>query len=109
MKRTLSYFFIVIYLLALSINSHAAPKVIPKAPAIAAKSYILMDYNSGKIIAQKNADMPVAPASITKVMTAYVIFAELGEGNIKLSDEVTVSKKPGKHQALVCLLKLIVE
>lgn len=72
---------------------YAAPKVIPKAPAVAAKSYILMDYGSGRIISMQEADTPVAPASITKVMTAYAVFSELKEGNIKLEDMVTISEK----------------
>ncbi len=96
MKRTLTYFFILVFTLFFSINIHAIPKVIPKAPAIAAKSYILIDFNSNKVISENNANMPVAPASITKVMTAYVVFSELEEGNIQLSDMVTVSKKAWK-------------
>lgn len=75
------------------ITTHAAPKIIPKAPAVAANSYILMDHGSGRIISLKDPDTPVAPASITKVMTAYVIFSELQEGNIKLEDRVTISEK----------------
>ncbi len=96
MKRTLSYFFILLAFSLFSLPVLAIPKIIPKAPDIAAKSYILMDYNSGKIIAQKNADMLVAPASITKVMTAFVVFSELEEGNIKMDDLVSVSKKAWK-------------
>lgn len=96
MKRTLIYFFAFIVPVIFTLHSHAVPKVIPKAPEIAAKSYILVDHNSSKIIAQKNANVPMAPASITKVMTAYVIFSELEEGNIKLDDMVTVSKKAWK-------------
>ena len=97
MKRILTYFFTLLLCSLFTINTlQAAPKIIPRAPEIAAKSYILMDYNSSKIIAQKNADMPVAPASITKVMTAFVVFSELEEGNIKLDDLVTVSKKAWK-------------
>lgn len=96
MKRILGYCFIVTLLTLFTLSAYAAPKVIPKAPSIAAKSYILLDYNSNTVIAQSNADMPVAPASITKVMTAYVIFSELEEGNIQLDDMVTVSKKAWK-------------
>ena len=110
MKRTLSYFFIIIFTTVFSIffalNTQAAPKIIPKAPAIAAKSYILVDYNSNKVIAQNNADMAVAPASITKVMTAYVVFSELEQGNIKLSDLVTVSKKAWKTQGSRMFIKV---
>jgi len=100
MKRNLTYLIALFFTLFTTsfffINAYAIPKVIPKAPAIAAKSYILMDFNSNKIIAENNAGMPVAPASITKVMTAFVVFAELEQGNIQLSDLVTVSKKAWK-------------
>ena len=97
MKRILTYLFTLLLCFFFSINTlQAAPKIIPRAPDIAARSYILMDYNSTNIIAQKKADMPVAPASITKVMTAFVVFSELEEGNIKLDDLVTISKKAWK-------------
>lgn len=96
MKRTLTYFFIFFISTTFSLYTQAAPKVIPKAPAIAAKSYILIDHNSGKILAENKADVTMAPASITKVMTAYVVFSELESGNIQLSDKVTVSKKAWK-------------
>ncbi len=96
MKTTLHTFFIFSICLFFINTLYAAPKVIPAAPKILAKSYILIDYDSGKIIAHNNADMPVAPASITKVMTAYVVFSELEEGNISLKDMVTVSKKAWK-------------
>ena len=76
----------------------ARPKLIPKTPSIAAKSYIMVDYDSGKILASENADEQVEPASITKLMTAYVIFDELSQGNISLSDEVTISKKAWQTQ-----------
>lgn len=113
MKRTLSYLLILIFSIFCTINTQAAPKVIPTAPAIAAKSYILVDHHSNKIIANNNADMPVAPASITKVMTAYVIFAELEEGNIQLSDLVTVSKKawktPGSRMFIKVNSKVTIE
>lgn len=111
MKRTLTNFFIYILsifftLSCFTLNSQATPKIIPKAPAIAAKSYILIDHNSNKILAQNNADEPMAPASITKVMTAYVIFSELEEGNIKLDDLVTVSKKAWKTQGSRMFIKV---
>jgi len=76
----------------------ATPKVIPKAPSIAAKSFIMIDYNTGKVLAEKNSKTRVSPASITKVMTAYIVFNELRAGNIKLDDLVTISKKAWKTQ-----------
>lgn len=112
MKNYFNYaiFFVLISLL---VNSHAIPKAIPNAPEIAAKSFILIDYDSHIILAQNNADTPVAPASITKVMTAYVVFSELEEGNIKLDDLVTISKKawktPGSRMFIKVNTKVSIE
>jgi D-alanyl-D-alanine carboxypeptidase (penicillin-binding protein 5/6) len=64
----------------------------PAAPALGANSYILIDFNSSHVLVESNPDMPVEPASITKVMTSYVVFTELAEGNIKLDDLVNVSE-----------------
>lgn len=64
---------------------------VPAPPDVQAANYLLVDYQSGKELAAKAADAPVEPASITKVMTAYVIFRELAEGNITLQDQVTIS------------------
>jgi D-alanyl-D-alanine carboxypeptidase (penicillin-binding protein 5/6) len=66
---------------------------IPNAPTLSAKSYVLMDFLSGQVLAAKDADARVAPASITKVMTSYVVSAELKAGKIKLDDPVYVSEK----------------
>jgi D-alanyl-D-alanine carboxypeptidase (penicillin-binding protein 5/6) len=71
-------------------NTSAPP--VPAAPQIAAESYLLMDFNSGRILVEHNADMRVEPASITKMMTAYVIFGELREGKITLEETVNVSE-----------------
>ena len=65
----------------------------PKPPSIAANSYLLMDFHSEKILAEKNIDKRVDPASITKMMTAYVVFSELQSGRISKEDKVTVSEK----------------
>ena len=64
----------------------------PAAPTLGATSYILMDFNSGDVLVESNPDMHVEPASITKVMTSYVVFTELDGGNIKLDDLVNVSE-----------------
>jgi D-alanyl-D-alanine carboxypeptidase (penicillin-binding protein 5/6) len=66
---------------------------VPSAPQLAAPSYILMDFNSGRILVEHNADERVEPASITKLMTAYVVFSELDQGNITLQETVPVSEK----------------
>lgn len=66
---------------------------IPQPPAIAARSYLLEDFHSGQILAESNSDQRLEPASITKVMTSYVIFKELAAGKIKLTDLVTISER----------------
>lgn len=71
----------------------AAPTLIPSPPAISASSYILMDANSGKVIVEQNADERLPPASLTKLMTSYVLSYELAQGNVSDDDEVLVSKK----------------
>jgi D-alanyl-D-alanine carboxypeptidase (penicillin-binding protein 5/6) len=67
--------------------------IIPPAPSVAASGYILLDANTGDVIAEQNADMQLAPASLTKIMTMYVIGQELQAGNIALDDQVTISEK----------------
>jgi D-alanyl-D-alanine carboxypeptidase (penicillin-binding protein 5/6) len=64
----------------------------PAAPSLGANSYILVDFNSGDVLVEQEPDMPVEPASITKVMTSYVVFTELAGGNIKLDDLVNISE-----------------
>lgn len=75
-----------------SASSFAAPTVIPDAPQIAAKGYVLMDYHSGKILAEKEMNTKLSPASLTKMMTSYVIGQELNRGNISLDDDVVISE-----------------
>jgi D-alanyl-D-alanine carboxypeptidase (penicillin-binding protein 5/6) len=71
----------------------ASARPVPAAPTLGAKSYMLVDFNSGRVLVEHNADMRVEPASITKLMTAYVVFNELDQGNITLDDEVPISEK----------------
>ncbi|GGI72166.1 serine hydrolase [Shewanella gelidii] len=90
LKRNIAAIFV---LASASASSVATPVVIPDAPNVAAKAYILMDYNSGRVIAESNAYESLNPASLTKMMTSYVIGHEIKVGNITPSDEVTISKK----------------
>ncbi|GKX53265.1 serine-type D-Ala-D-Ala carboxypeptidase [Budvicia aquatica] len=66
--------------------------MIPAAPQIDAEAYYLMDYNSGKVLAEMNADIRREPASLTKMMTSYVIGQSIKAGKIHLDDTVTISK-----------------
>jgi len=70
----------------------SGPAPIPAAPVLGAKSYILQDFFSQQILVEHNADMRVEPASITKLMTSYVVFKELAAGKIKVEDTVVVSE-----------------
>ena len=71
----------------------AASAIIPRAPDIAATSYILLDAKTGHIIIEENADEALPPASLTKIMTAYIAVEEILSGNLKLEDEVHISEK----------------
>jgi serine-type D-Ala-D-Ala carboxypeptidase (penicillin-binding protein 5/6) len=66
---------------------------IPDPPQVAAKGYLLVDLNSGKILAEMNADERLEPASLTKIMTGYVVFRELAAGKIALTDQVLISER----------------
>ncbi|HSG97952.1 MAG TPA: D-alanyl-D-alanine carboxypeptidase family protein [Woeseiaceae bacterium] len=65
----------------------------PAPPIIGAKSYLVIDAQTGHELAALDPDVPLAPASLTKIMTTYVVFKALGQGQIQLSDEVTISEK----------------
>lgn len=71
--------------------SHAS-SIIPSPPQINAKGHILIDYTTGKVIAEGNADTLLAPASLTKMMTSYIIGKELESGNITNQDMVKISE-----------------
>ena len=67
------------------------PLMTPSPPAINAKAFILIDVNSGKIIAEKNSEEKLPPASLTKMMTLYVISSALRNEQIHLTDNVRIS------------------
>lgn len=72
--------------------------VIPAPPTVSAKSYLLIDYLSDDVLAHQDIDRPVEPASLTKMMTVYVVDHALHEGKIKLTDLVHVSEKAWRAQ-----------
>jgi D-alanyl-D-alanine carboxypeptidase (penicillin-binding protein 5/6) len=77
----------------------AAPITItPRAPDIAASSYILIDAATGDVIIEYNADDALPPASLTKIMTAYVAEYEIDNGNLTLDDQVFISEKAWRTQ-----------
>jgi len=78
------------------LNAQAAIFITPKAPSINAAAYVVLDYNSGAIIASNNVDAKRAPASLTKLMTAYVVFQLIKDGRANLDDDVKISEKAWK-------------
>ena len=73
--------------------AHAAQALVPQPPQLGASAYILMDALTGKVIAELNADQVLPPASLTKMMTAYMLAYELAAGNVSLDDQVHISEK----------------
>jgi len=85
MKRTLALF------LGLALSAASAFAQMPTPPEVAAKSYILLDLTTGQTLAEREADAPADPASLTKLMTAYVVFAALKEHKLTLEQTLPVS------------------
>lgn len=94
-KRFLVVFFSALLMLAALIIQPAAQAqvMIPATPQLSATAWILIDAQSGKVIAEHNADKRLAPASLTKMMTSYLLEYELKQGNISLEDKVRISVK----------------
>ena len=93
MHNRLIYIIISVFCLVSTSTLQAAALPIPKPPSTGAKAFIIQDFGSGRVLAENNSDTSVEPASITKLMTAYVIFNELQTGDIGLTDMVTISEK----------------
>ena len=85
--------YLTLLMLFVSASSFAAAPILPSPPTLDARAYLLLDYHSGEILAEKGIDDPVEPASLTKLMTAYVVASELASAHVSLDDRVTVSEK----------------
>jgi D-alanyl-D-alanine carboxypeptidase (penicillin-binding protein 5/6) len=88
-------FLIVALSLLLTAFSHAQT---PQPPEIAARAYLLLDVTASQVLAQKEADTPVEPASLTKLMTAYLVFDALRQKKITLQQTFSVSPKAWKME-----------
>ncbi|MDE1461857.1 D-alanyl-D-alanine carboxypeptidase [Spartinivicinus sp. A2-2] len=75
------------------LGANQALAVIPSPPKLAAKSYLLIDADTGEVLVEENADEKLPPASLTKMMTAYIAEAEIASGNLQLNETVIVSEK----------------
>jgi D-alanyl-D-alanine carboxypeptidase len=85
---------VVVFVLACLTNAHAQSTMpAPAPPIIGSKSYLVIDGQTGQELAALDPDTPLPPASLTKLMTTYVVFKALAQGQINLQDEVTISEK----------------
>jgi serine-type D-Ala-D-Ala carboxypeptidase (penicillin-binding protein 5/6) len=87
----------IIFLLSLLSSTLAFAQTVP-APAVAARAWLLIDHSSGQSLAEHDADVRIEPASLTKLMTAYLTFASLRQGTLKGDQVVPVSEKAWKAQ-----------
>lgn len=92
---TLFLFFSLLFI-NFQVSAESPEVSTPSVPTIDAAAYILQDYHTGKVLAENNADAKLAPASLTKIMTVYVVFTELSNGHLHLEDMVTISEKAWK-------------
>ena len=81
-------------------------EAIPPPPQVPVRAYVLMDYQSGNILREMKGDERMEPASITKLMTAYVVYKALKSGKIRLTDQVTISEKAWRTQGSKMFIKI---
>ena len=103
-RRTLSSLAVAALVVGTAVAQQTPPKpvpvprpVMPEAPVppppdVDGKSWVLMDYATGQVLASKEPDLRVEPASITKIMTDYVVSAEVANGKVHMNDPVTISE-----------------
>lgn len=96
-----------------ALPARAVPIPVPAPPSVEAKAHILVDFNSGQVLAESNSRERVEPASLTKLMTTYIVFSELQRGNLSLTDQVLVSEKawrtPGSRSFIEVNTRVSVE
>jgi len=78
--------------LPISLNAAEDPVLIPTPPRLDARSYVLLDADSGRMLVAENADERLPPASLTKMMTSYILSSELAKGNLHADDLVPISR-----------------
>jgi len=91
-------FKIIFFLVFIPLQVTAGEMIVPAPPTINASSYVVMDFNSGDLLVEQNTEQKLPPASLTKIMTIYVVASESPNGKILLEDEVLVSEKAWRTQ-----------
>jgi D-alanyl-D-alanine carboxypeptidase (penicillin-binding protein 5/6) len=90
---------LILTLVGFALSTAAVAAVpVPKPPAIDARAYVLIDFQSGRVLAADKAEVQMEPASITKLMTGYAVFRALKEKRLSLTDNVTISERAWKAE-----------
>ncbi|HLN48485.1 MAG TPA: serine hydrolase, partial [Steroidobacteraceae bacterium] len=103
MHRSLSSLLLLLSLAACPVFA-ATP--IPTAPAVDARAYILVDYRTDKLLGAQDPDAHMEPASLTKLMTAYIVFEQLATGKLKLDEPVIVSEHAWRSEGSRTFIEL---
>ena len=100
--------FVSVTLGGIGIHAQTQSEVqaIPPPPQVPVRGYILIDYQSGNILAEMNSGERMEPASITKLMTGYIVYKALKSGKITLNDQVTISEKAWRMQGSKMFIKV---
>jgi D-alanyl-D-alanine carboxypeptidase (penicillin-binding protein 5/6) len=96
----------LLLLTALNFRSFGSEVPIPTPPAVDARSYLVVDYRTEKTLAASNPDARMEPASLTKLMTAYIVFQKLAAGVLKLNDPVMVSEHAWRSEGSRTFIEL---
>ena len=95
MKNNILKSYLIASLFAVSVS---AQSIVPTPPELNLSSYILMDATTGKILAESNSNSQIEPASMTKVMTGYIVADQIEQGMISNDDNVLISRKAWKME-----------
>lgn len=96
MKKTLSFILAIVFLALMFVGNAENSSAVEYRQKIDAKSAILMDVNSGEVLYEQDADIPLPPASVTKIMTLLLVMEAIDGGKIALTDPVSVSEEAAK-------------
>lgn len=88
MKKTIALLLLVSLVSVPALSA----SLVPAPPTINADAYLLMDFDTGTVLVESNVDQPLPPASLTKLMTSYILAEEVDAGRLSLEDQVTVSR-----------------
>lgn len=89
----ITFFILCLHLFVNAVHAEEADISVPPAPAVEASAYLLQDFHTGKVLAANNQNVKLAPASLTKIMTVYVVLREIAKGHLHLNDVATISQK----------------